>query len=111
MNVIVQNDITPEIKKCKLIIDNQIRTVHKYTKFYIGVTSDKQKRLAQHKIEKNMHHMIDLCECKSKDDAINIEKALINEYKKFTKRCENSDLSCGGEGLIEGKNYVYLLLT
>ena len=56
---------------------------------------------------KKMESMYLLCKVSSKEATINLEQALIEEFKS-SPRIKNQ--SGGGEGLSDGINYIYLLL-
>jgi ribonuclease HIII len=105
-----QNYLTDftNIKDSRKYCIDKIIELKKTKKFYIGATHDPNERLKDHKNEKKMKHMFLLLELQNRDDTITMEKILINRFSK-NKRILNDIQGGGGEGLIEGINYIYIL--
>lgn len=77
---------------------------------YIGATINPEERIERHIEEKKMKNMYLLTKTENKLQAEKLEKKLIERFKREsnTNKCINQ--KGGGEGIVEGENYIYLLL-
>lgn len=57
-----------------------------------------------------MKHMYLLTKTKNKTQAETRENKLIDRFKREGNSSECINQTCGGEGIVEGENYIYLLL-
>jgi len=80
--------------------------------FYIGATSNLKERMNAHEDEKGLDIMYVLCETTKKENAERIEKELIEKFGKLKNNLRYTFYGepqiGGGEGLIDGVNYVYV---
>lgn len=85
-------------------------------KFYIGATCNPDARLREHFMNKYMTQMHVLCIVKNLKVAEFLESTLIRTFCKdenILNVCltRNGNYNwTGGEGLVDGKNYIYLLM-
>lgn len=78
-------------------------------KYYIGATKDVEQRLNEHMIEKKMKNMYILVRNITKNQAVKLEKQLIQRFNSESKTNKCINHSGGGEGIDEGNNCVYIL--
>jgi len=99
-------------EKCTNEIDSIINYKigrKKYTKvFYIGATSEQEKRAEKHIVDKGLKHMHLICFCFGKNKTTDIEKALI-KYYKLEYPVTILNIKGGGEGLTDKWNFIYVL--
>ena len=57
--------------------------------------------------DKNLENMYLICVCRGKDLAQSLEIKLIKKYGKYNK---NINKTGGGERIVDGYNYVYVLI-
>ena len=106
-------DLYQSYKHCR----DTIQQLKRHKKFYIGATNNPFLRDQQHIEEKGMGTMVVLCKTETKNEAKKLENKLIYRFRK-NKRIQNSIqydeygklIQTGGLGLVEGENYVYVLL-
>ena len=91
-------------KKCKELI---MKLKGKTRVFYIGVTKYSDVRISEHHHDKNASVMYILCKLPSKYQATILEQKLISY---FSRNGHLNNQGGGGEGIIEGENYLYLLM-
>jgi predicted GIY-YIG superfamily endonuclease len=77
---------------------------------YIGATNNPEERIDRHIEEKKMKNMYLLTKTRNKIQAEKLEKKLIERFKRESNSNKCINQSGGGEGIIEGENYIYLLL-
>jgi hypothetical protein len=77
-----------------------------FNPFYVGATSSPNSRANSHARTKGMSQMHLLCELRNRKDTINLEKRVVQSAKLLPG---NLNRGAGGEGVIEGINYLYLL--
>jgi hypothetical protein len=75
--------------------------------FYIGITKQPFVRIFNHYNDKNATKMHILCKLPTKYQAEILEKKLIKYFQRNTYLYNQGG---GGEGIINGENYLYLLL-
>lgn len=84
--------------------------------FYIGATNNPDARVRDHFMNKHMSQMYVLCAVSNLDVASYLESTLIRLFCKddnILNVCLNKNGNynlTGGEGLVEGTNYIYLLM-
>lgn len=98
--------------ECKEKIRYLKNTDYKNKLFYIGATSNYNDRMLQHYNEKNMTTMFVLSQLPTKYKTESVEKELIKVFGKlklnYNNYINNEPQTGGGEGLINGTNYVYI---
>ena len=115
VDILHQIDYDDEDNNFKHCVE-KIKELKKKNDFYIGATHIPKIRVKQHNDEKKMASMHLLCKVSGKTKTINLEKKLIKHFSKYKKikncidKDENGNLKGGGEGIIAGINYIYVLL-
>jgi len=85
--------------------------------FYIGATNNPDARLREHFMNKHMTQMYVLCAVSNLNVASYLESTLIRLFCKdenILNVCLNKNGNynlTGGEGLVDGTNYIYLLMN
>lgn len=76
-----------------------------HNKYYIGATNSPVGRLEEHEKDKDMHTMYVLCKVLTLAKAKSLETKLIHRFDNK----ESMNQSGGGEGIVDGINYIYIL--
>lgn len=96
---------------------NQILSLKKEKKFYIGATYNYEERFLDHMVNKNMFNMYILTQCKTNSKSKKLEQKLIKRFGKLKKNMNYVEYDekgnilngGGGEGLVHDENYIYIL--
>lgn len=93
-----------------------IKSIKNKKMFYIGATSNCENRVLEHKKDKNMQTMMVLCKVPTKNKTSKLESKLIKRFaskllQNIVKYDESGNIiqDGGGNGLIDGINYIYVL--
>jgi len=111
------DDLDDAIAHCESTIQSLKGTKHD---FYVGMTNDFNRRASEHYHQHGMTTMFVLCKTQTRNDAIEIERYLIDLYMARNSHCLNGRLSkcveeysyLSGSGYVllnDQPNYVYLL--
>jgi len=84
----------------------KVKNIAKFNDFYIGTTTNVEKRLEQHEKNKELSKMQVICICYGKKIAKDIEKYLILQVENYKHKLNQSG---GGEGIKDGFNFIYIM--